>query len=114
MGENGTVHLVERAQAGEREAFDRLLEVSWDGAIRYTTALVGPDTAPDAVQAAFVEAWRDLPTLRNPAAFSAWLRRILYKQCDRLRRSTPCGKIPIFRVVGYGYAQPGGCFRDLR
>lgn len=95
MRENKTVRLVERAQTGERAAFDQLLEISWEGAMRYTVSLVGADAAPDAVQSAFVEAWRDLPTLRNPVAFPAWLRRILFKHSDRLRRSAPSRSLPI-------------------
>jgi len=42
--------------------------------------------AEDAAQEAFVEAYRELPHLREPAAFNAWFRTILFKHCDRLTR----------------------------
>src|SRR5262249_8146118 len=35
---------------------------------------------------AFVEAYRALPSLREPAAFAAWFRTIVFKHCDRLTR----------------------------
>jgi RNA polymerase sigma-70 factor (ECF subfamily) len=48
------------------------------------------DRAMDAVQNALVHAWRDLPTLRDPDAFDAWLNRLLVRasidEARRLRR----------------------------
>ena len=47
-----------------------------------------PDRAEDAVQDALVRAWRDLPTLRDPDRFDAWLHRLLVHSCmDEARRS---------------------------
>ncbi len=37
--------------------------------------------AQDAVQEAFIAAWRDLPGLREPDRFDAWMRRILVRAC---------------------------------
>ncbi|MGH2899750.1 MAG: sigma-70 family RNA polymerase sigma factor, partial [Solirubrobacteraceae bacterium] len=42
--------------------------------------------AEDVAQEAFVEAHRALPQLKEPAAFGAWLRRIVFKHCDRFTR----------------------------
>ena len=45
------------------------------------------DAADDAVQEALVRAWRDLPGLRDPDRFEAWLYRIVVRAChDQLRR----------------------------
>lgn len=44
------------------------------------------ESARDASQQAFLEAWRRLPTLRDPAAFGGWLKRLVRTQCDRARR----------------------------
>jgi RNA polymerase sigma-70 factor (ECF subfamily) len=45
------------------------------------------ELARDAVQEAFVRAWRDLPGLRDPDRFDAWLRRLVVNACiDLLRR----------------------------
>jgi RNA polymerase sigma factor (sigma-70 family) len=67
------------------------IEASREAMIRYARSRLGEhfsqSDAEDAVQAAFLEAWRDLPTLRDPNSLSAWLRRITFKQCDRLRRA---------------------------
>jgi RNA polymerase sigma-70 factor (ECF subfamily) len=45
------------------------------------------DHATDAVQNALVRAWRDLPTLRDPDRFDAWLHRLTVNACiDEIRR----------------------------
>jgi RNA polymerase sigma-70 factor, ECF subfamily len=70
--------LVMQAQEGDREAFSLLAGASVDRlyAIARVT-LRDADRAEDAVQEALVRCWRDLPSLRDPDAFDAWLRRIL-------------------------------------
>ena len=43
--------------------------------------------AEDAVQEALVKAWRELPSLRDPDRFDAWLHRLLVNACaDQGRR----------------------------
>jgi RNA polymerase sigma-70 factor (ECF subfamily) len=37
--------------------------------------------AEDAVQTTLLGAWRDLPMLRDPDRFEAWLTRILVRAC---------------------------------
>jgi RNA polymerase sigma-70 factor, ECF subfamily len=45
------------------------------------------ELARDAVQNALVRAWRDLPGLRDPDRFDAWLHRLLVNAClDESRR----------------------------
>jgi RNA polymerase sigma factor (sigma-70 family) len=80
--------LVVRARGGDREAFARLAAdaIGW---LHATARLIVRDRehARDAVQEALVRAWRDLPTLRDPERFSAWLRRLLVRACiDELRQ----------------------------
>ena len=48
------------------------------------------DRSEDAVQQALVIAWRELPALRDPDRFEAWLRKLLvrvcYEEAKRARR----------------------------
>lgn len=79
--------LVERAQRGDREAFTDLAAASLarlDSVARLI--LRDPDLAKDAVQNGLVRAWRDLPTLRDPERFDAWIRRLVVRAClDEVR-----------------------------
>ena len=40
-----------------------------------------PHRAQDATQQALLGAWRDLPTLRDPERFDAWLHRLVVNAC---------------------------------
>ncbi len=74
--------LVEQAQRGDREAFAILARTRGDtlyGVARRIVRDVG--LAEDAVQQTLVIAWRDLPRLRDPDRFDAWLNRILVNAC---------------------------------
>jgi RNA polymerase sigma-70 factor, ECF subfamily len=80
--------LVEQAQRGDHDAFAALAGASiarLDAAARLIVR--DHDLARDAVQDALVRCWRDLPTLRDPVAFDAWLHRLLVNAClDQVRR----------------------------
>jgi RNA polymerase sigma-70 factor, ECF subfamily len=88
------VTLVDRAQQGDKEAFDTLAQLVGDRcmAIAYRI-LRDTDLAADAVQAALVTAWRDLPALRDRDRFEPWLYRLLVRICyadaKRRRRFVP-------------------------
>jgi RNA polymerase sigma factor (sigma-70 family) len=74
--------LVNRANRGDREAFDALARMTGDRcmAIAYRI-LRDADQAEDAVQAALIAAWRQLRSLRDPNAFEPWLHRIVTNEC---------------------------------
>src|SRR5436190_24106462 len=76
--------LVIRARAGDVEAFSALTVDKVDrltGAARLI--LRRDDIAADAVQDALLRAWVDLPGLRDPDRFEAWLHRLLVRACYR-------------------------------
>jgi RNA polymerase sigma-70 factor (ECF subfamily) len=80
--------LVRRAMEGDHDAFESLV---WGAIARLDAAarliLRDPDLARDAVQEALIGAWRDLPGLRDPDRFDAWLKRLTVHSClDLLRR----------------------------
>jgi RNA polymerase sigma-70 factor (ECF subfamily) len=81
--------LVERAQRGDHDAF-AILAGATIGRLDAAARLIlrDPERAKDAVQEAYLRAWRDLPTLRDPERFDAWLRRLVVHAClNEARRS---------------------------
>ena len=77
------VNLIRKAQQGDLSAFDLLIQRFRDMAVGYAYSILGDfHLAEDAAQEAFVQAYRDLKTLRNPQAFGAWFRRIVFKYCS--------------------------------
>jgi RNA polymerase sigma-70 factor (ECF subfamily) len=82
------VRLVERAREGDDVAFTELVDLDGDRcyAIAYRI-LRDVEQAQDAVQQAFLLAWRELPRLRDAERFEVWLHRLLVNACyEELRR----------------------------
>jgi len=74
--------LVERARQGDQEAFAALAAAHVDGCYRLAYRILRDQhRAQDATQQALLGAWRDLPTLRDPERFEAWLRRLVVNAC---------------------------------
>lgn len=78
---------IEAAQAGEPKATRNLVLRFQDVAMAYALSLLGDyHLAEDAAQESLVTMVRNLGQLREPAAFMGWLRTIVFKHCDRIRR----------------------------
>jgi RNA polymerase sigma-70 factor (ECF subfamily) len=80
--------LVERAQRGDREAFQVVAFALSDRLFGVAQRMLRDfDAAGDALQVALVRIWRDLPSLQDPERAEAWAMRILIRSChDQLRR----------------------------
>ena len=69
--------LVERAQRGDKTAFDLLVSKYQRKLQRLLSRLVrDPGEVEDVTQEAFIKAYRALPTFRGDSAFYTWLYRI--------------------------------------
>ncbi|HJW20936.1 MAG TPA: sigma factor, partial [Candidatus Limnocylindrales bacterium] len=79
---------VERAMRGDREAFGLLVGQTSDRLYAIATRILrDADLAEDALQGALITAWRELPRLRDPDRFDAWLNRLLtHAAIDEARR----------------------------
>jgi RNA polymerase sigma-70 factor, ECF subfamily len=74
--------LVEQAQRGDREAFAILARSHGDRLIGIAHRILRDlSRAEDAVQQTLVIAWRELPRLRDPDRFGAWIDRTLVHAC---------------------------------
>src|SRR5262245_54591371 len=74
----GEPALVERARRGDLTAFDRIVATRLPSTVRLARAIVGDHAeADDVTQEAFLQAWRNLPSLREPDRFDAWFGKIL-------------------------------------
>jgi RNA polymerase sigma-70 factor (ECF subfamily) len=72
---------------GDREAFGVLASRCLPRLVGTAGLILGTrDAAEDVAQEALVRAWRDLPMLRDPDRFDAWLHRILVRACHDQRR----------------------------
>lgn len=74
--------IVDRARRGDEEAFAALVREVGDRCIFVAHRILrDANLAEDAVQAALVQMWRELPALRDLDRFEAWLHRILVNAC---------------------------------
>ena len=95
--------LVERAQIGDREAFGALVGLISDRMYGLAARILrDSDLAEDALQGALISAWRELPTLRDPDRFEAWVRKVLVHACyaEARRRRSWAANVRILPVDG--------------
>lgn len=97
--------LVVRAQAGDQVAFTRLIGEHHQALYRTAWAILRNDAdALDATQEACLGAWRELPRLRDPARFDAWLTRSLVNRCRtalRSRRRVSVREVQLEQSAGF-------------
>lgn len=74
-------NLIELARGGDREAFAELSERRQCFVNSLVRQYVGSRDAPDVAQNIWLAVQRKLWQLEDPAAFSGWLRRVVYHQC---------------------------------
>ncbi|MEM7034243.1 MAG: sigma-70 family RNA polymerase sigma factor [Chloroflexota bacterium] len=87
--------LINQVRLGEQGAYETVVHRFQDMAVGYAYAKLGDlFLAEDVAQEAFVQAYFDLPELRDPAAFPGWFRRIVFTQVSRLIRNKQLETIP--------------------
>lgn len=84
----GDTVLAVRAGEGDEDAFETLVRRHAPVLLKLGTRMLGNQAdAEDAVQDAFVSAWRALPEFRGEAAFLAWMYRIMTNRCLKVLRA---------------------------
>jgi RNA polymerase sigma-70 factor (ECF subfamily) len=79
--------LVRRAQRGDRAAFELLVAPRLDRCYRLAWSILSNEAdAADAMQDGLLSAWREVPRLRDPAAFDGWLNRVVANAARMARR----------------------------
>jgi len=97
------------ARDGDVGAFEALMNAGLARTYRMATAILGsePD-ARDAVQDAWLAAWRRLPSLVDPAKFDAWVDRIVINACRAtLRRRRRVREVPMVHGFDAEAGSPG-------
>lgn len=75
------------ARNGDRAAFEHLVREHYDRLSALARRIVtDPSDAEDVTQDSLLRAWRELPRLREPERFDAWLTKLLVHGCYDLLR----------------------------
>ena len=81
------IALIVKAQQGDRRAYSQIVQQFQDLAVGYAYSILRNfPLAEEAAQEAFIEAYLNLNKLQKPAAFPGWLKKIVFKKCDRITR----------------------------
>lgn len=76
-----------QAQAGDQEAFVRLMERHERPVLYYLRRFIArPEVALDAHQELWLDVFRGLPSFRSPEAFRVWLYRLAHTRAARFIR----------------------------
>ena len=79
--------LIARAKAGDRSAYERLLEPTVRPATRLAFAMLHDRSeAEDVFQESALKAWRHMRSLRPGSPFQPWFMGIVANQCREVRR----------------------------
>ncbi|MCZ4102230.1 RNA polymerase sigma factor [Streptomyces sp. H39-C1] len=99
--------LVVRASEGDDDAFAVLVRRHSGPLLALAHHMLANQAdAEDAVQDAFLSAWRRLPEFRRDASFSTWMYRIVTNRClNTLRRRPPA--LPLDTVPELAARNPG-------
>ncbi|GHI02783.1 DNA-directed RNA polymerase sigma-70 factor [Streptomyces cellostaticus] len=82
--------LAVRAAEGDEDSFAVLVQRHGRPLLALARCMLGnPQDAEEAVQDAFVGAWRRLPEYRYSAEFRTWMYRITVNRCLTMRRRRP-------------------------
>ena len=87
--------MIERAQGGDREAFEELVHRYDRDVLRIALNILRkPEDARDVYQEAFLKIYKNLPRFRFECSFYTWTYRIVTNVClDHLRRTKqPAGR----------------------
>ena len=80
-------NLIQRAKAGDKQAFAHLYLSNRDSLFRYAYFKLGNvQDAQDAVSDCIAEAYAGVTLLKSEKAFTSWLFKILYRECCRILR----------------------------
>ncbi|MBN2001159.1 sigma-70 family RNA polymerase sigma factor [candidate division KSB1 bacterium] len=81
----GESHLLYKAQRGDPEALDEILNRYKDQSFSLALGIVQSEfDAEDIVQNAFIKVFKHLRQFKNESKFSTWLYRIVYNESIRL------------------------------
>lgn len=88
--------LVTRTQSGDLDAYGEIVRRFQDMAYGYGYSMLGDfSAAEDAAQDSFIQAYKELASLREPEAFPGWFRRIVYTQCAMIARRNHVTTVPL-------------------
>ncbi len=80
--------LLQRARAGDPDAFADLFQSHVDGLWRTAMAVLREEqSAADALQETAIKAWRSIPSFQGSSSLSTWLTRILLNTCFDAQRN---------------------------
>lgn len=101
--------LLDRARRGDQEAFAAVIRHYDPGLRTLAYRLLGDHyRMDDALQEAYVKAFRALPGFRGDSKLGTWLYRIAYNAClDELKRSQRVVQLPLEEVD-----EPAGSWPD--
>jgi len=100
---NDDLELVDRARAGDTEAFRTLFERYHRRAYTLAAGIVrNPDDAMDVVQDAFIKAHRHLAKFEGSSSFYTWLYRIVMNLAiDHLRKTRRTRQVDFNDAIGH-------------
>jgi RNA polymerase sigma-70 factor, ECF subfamily len=85
VDDRSDAEIVAAVLGGDDRAFGVLVSRYQNAYLRYATRMLNSqDDAEDALQSAFIRAYRNLSGCRDPKRFASWLQKIVVNECRTL------------------------------
>ena len=96
MGNQKLENLIVQAQVGDSEAYNAIYQRFQKMAFSYAYSILGDyELAEDARQDAFIAAYCDLLSIRNPKAFAVWFQKIVFTHSVKFRSGRRVLTVPL-------------------
>ncbi|MEM7538845.1 MAG: GNAT family N-acetyltransferase [Chloroflexota bacterium] len=93
---NDLAGIITSIQHGKTEGYTEVIDRFQDMAVGYAYASLGDmEAAKDVAQEAFIDAYNGIASLRDPAAFPGWFRRIVHTRIHRVHRVKQPTLVPL-------------------
>ncbi|KAA3602837.1 MAG: hypothetical protein DWQ06_06595 [Calditrichaeota bacterium] len=106
--------LINKSKEGDAKSFSKIVvRFSQSSYFISYEKVRDKNFAKDVTQEAFIEAWLKLQNLKEPKAFSSWLKKIIIGKCERFNRKNKVQHTTLDSLKNFRYSEKNEQFEEI-